>query len=109
LSKYPCCVHPVLPVDRVPESAPRGHSVVPSGTHGAYREDIVLPARSVVAAPADATDIEAAPLPMNGLTALQVLDQPDLDSGRVLAVTGAPALSAATWCRWPSRGPDRGR
>jgi NADPH2:quinone reductase len=63
--------------------------VVPSGTHGAYREDIVLPARSVVAVPPGATDIEAATLPMNGLTALQALDLLALDPGRVLAVTGA--------------------
>lgn len=63
--------------------------VVPSGTHGAYREDIVLPARSVVAVPAGATDTEAASLPMNGLTGLQVLDLLDLEPGRVVAVTGA--------------------
>jgi NADPH:quinone reductase-like Zn-dependent oxidoreductase len=44
--------------------------VVPTRTHGAYREDIVLPARSVVAVPAGATDIDAATLPMSGLTAL---------------------------------------
>jgi NADPH:quinone reductase-like Zn-dependent oxidoreductase len=60
-----------------------------SGTHGAYREDIVLPARSVVAVPAGATDVEAATLPLNGLTALQALDLLALDPGRVLAVTGA--------------------
>jgi NADPH:quinone reductase-like Zn-dependent oxidoreductase len=64
--------------------------VVPSGTHGAYREDIVLPARSVVVVPDGATDIEAATLPMNGLTALQTLDLLDLEPGRVLAVTGVP-------------------
>jgi NADPH:quinone reductase-like Zn-dependent oxidoreductase len=63
--------------------------VLPSRTHGAYREDIVLPARSVVAVPAGATDIEAATLPMNGLTALQALDLLALDPGRVLGVTGA--------------------
>jgi NADPH:quinone reductase-like Zn-dependent oxidoreductase len=64
-------------------------TVVWSGTHGAYREDIVLPARSVVAVPAGATDVEAATLPLNGLTALQALDLLALDPGRVLAVTGA--------------------
>jgi NADPH2:quinone reductase len=63
--------------------------VVASRTHGGYREDIVLPARSVVAAPAGATDIEAATLPMNGLTAIQALDRLALDPGQVLAVTGA--------------------
>jgi NADPH2:quinone reductase len=64
-------------------------TVVWSGTHGAYREDVVLPARSVVAVPAGATDVEAATLPLNGLTALQALDLLALDPGRVLAVTGA--------------------
>jgi NADPH:quinone reductase-like Zn-dependent oxidoreductase len=64
-------------------------TVVWSGTHGAYREDIALPARSVVAVPAGATDVEAATLPLNGLTALQALDLLSLDPGRVLAVTGA--------------------
>jgi NADPH2:quinone reductase len=48
--------------------------VVPTRTHGAYREDIVLPVRSVVAMPADATDIDATTLPMRGLTALQAVD-----------------------------------
>ena len=63
--------------------------VVPSGTHGAYREDIVLSARSVVAVPDGATEVEAATLPMNGLTALQTLDLLNLEPGRVVAVTGA--------------------
>src|SRR5919202_308121 len=43
--------------------------VVPSGAHGGYRENLVLPADSVVRAPKNATDVEAATLPMNGLTA----------------------------------------
>jgi NADPH2:quinone reductase len=43
--------------------------VVTKGSHGAYREQIVLDARSVVAAPAGTTHVEAATLPMNGLTA----------------------------------------
>src|ERR671929_1672596 len=34
--------------------------VVPTGSHGGYRESIVLPAGSVVRSPADATDVEAA-------------------------------------------------
>jgi NADPH:quinone reductase len=41
--------------------------VVPKGSHGAYREQIVLDARSVVHAPAGKTHPEAATLPMNGL------------------------------------------
>lgn len=63
--------------------------VVPSGAHGAYREDLVLPAASVARSPAGSTDAEAATLPMNGLTARLALDQLGLRPGQVLAVTGA--------------------
>lgn len=63
--------------------------VVPSGEHGAYRDEVVLPAGSVVLAPQGATEAEAATLPMNGLTARRALDLLDLRPGQVLAVTGA--------------------
>ncbi len=63
--------------------------VVNSGNHGGYRESIVLSADAVVRAPANATLIEAATLPMNGLTARQSLDQLALRPGQTLAVTGA--------------------
>lgn len=63
--------------------------VVPQGSHGAYREQIVLDARSVVRAPAGKTHAEAATLPMNGLTARQSLDLLQPSPGQVLAVTGA--------------------
>jgi NADPH:quinone reductase-like Zn-dependent oxidoreductase len=63
--------------------------VVPKGSHGAYREQIVLDARSVVHAPAGKTHAEAATLPMNGLTARQSLDLLGLSAGQVIAVTGA--------------------
>lgn len=63
--------------------------VVPSGQHGGYRADLVLPAESVVRIPNGASDIEAATLPMNGLTARAALDQLELRPGQVLAVTGA--------------------
>ena len=63
--------------------------VVPKGSHGAYREQIALDARSVVRAPAGKTHAEAATLPMNGLTARQSLDLLDLSPGQVIAVTGA--------------------
>ena len=49
--------------------------VIPRASHGAYRESIVLAADSVVRAPAGASHIEVATLPMNGLTARQSLDQ----------------------------------
>lgn len=63
--------------------------VVPSGQHGGYRTDVVLPAASVVRVPAGASDVEAATLPMNGLTARAALDQLGLQPGQTLAVTGA--------------------
>ncbi|MEI4270561.1 NADP-dependent oxidoreductase [Klenkia sp. LSe6-5] len=63
--------------------------VVPSGAHGGYREQIALPAASVVPVPAGASDAEAASLPMNGLTARLALDRMGLAAGQVLAVSGA--------------------
>jgi NADPH:quinone reductase len=63
--------------------------VVPNGSHGAYREQIVLDARSVVRAPAGKTHPEAATLPRNGLTARLSLDLLKLSPGEVIAVTGA--------------------
>ncbi|MEP9382255.1 NADP-dependent oxidoreductase [Nocardioides sp. KR10-350] len=63
--------------------------VVPSGTHGAYREEVVLPAASVVPVPAGASDAEAATLPMNGLTARLALELLGLEPGQVVAVSGA--------------------
>ena len=63
--------------------------VVPNGQHGAYREDLVLPADSVVRAPAGVSHAEASTLPMNGLTAKLALDKLALEPGEVLAVTGA--------------------
>ena len=63
--------------------------VVPKASHGAYREQIVLNARSVVPAPAGTSHLEACTLPMNGLTARQSLDLLGLSSGQTLAVTGA--------------------
>jgi NADPH2:quinone reductase len=63
--------------------------VVPHGSHGAYAERVVVPAESVVGVPAGATDVEAATLPMNGLTVRQALDLLDLQPGQTLAVTGA--------------------
>jgi NADPH2:quinone reductase len=63
--------------------------VVPSGAHGGYREDIVLPGDSVVRAPAGTDAVAASTLPMNALTARLALDQLGLQPGQVLAVTGA--------------------
>ena len=63
--------------------------VVPNAAHGAYREQIVLDQRAVVAAPKGTSHIEACTLPMNGLTARQSLDRLALQPGQVLAVTGS--------------------
>ena len=64
--------------------------VVPSGIHGAYREQIVLDQNAVVPAPAGCTHVEACTLPMNALTARMSVDLLGLQSGQVLAVTGGP-------------------
>ena len=63
--------------------------VVNRSSHGGYRESIVLPVDAVVRAPTGVTLVEAATLPMNGLTARQSLDQLSLRPGQTLAVTGA--------------------
>ena len=63
--------------------------VAPGGSHGAYREQIVLNARAVVPAPDNTSHVEACTLPMNGLTARLSLDLLGLKAGEVLGVTGA--------------------
>ncbi len=63
--------------------------VIPRGSHGAYRQSLVVAVDSVVRAPAGASHAEASTLPMNGLTARLTLDQLDLQPGQTLAVTGA--------------------
>ena len=66
---------------------------VVSGTHGAYADYLVVPADSVVRAPANARDVEAATLPMNGLTACMALDLLKLPTcGSVAVVGGAGAV-----------------
>jgi NADPH:quinone reductase-like Zn-dependent oxidoreductase len=63
--------------------------VIPSGAHGGYRENLVLPGDSVVRVPAGTDAVAASTLPMNGLTARLALDLMALQPGQVLAVTGA--------------------
>lgn len=63
--------------------------VVPKGTHGAYRQNLVLPAASVARAPEGTSHAEASTLPMNGLTARLSLDLLALEPGQTIAVTGA--------------------
>ena len=55
--------------------------VLPLGRRGAYAERVVVPSGSVVRSPAGASDVEAATLPMNGLTARACLDRLGLDRG----------------------------
>lgn len=55
---------------------------------GAQADAIVLDADAVAPAPVSWTPVEAATLPLNGLTALQALDTLALPSGTWLAVTG---------------------
>ncbi len=62
--------------------------VVTKAAHGGYREQISLDARSVVRIPKDVSFPEACTLPMNGLTARQVLDRLNLSPGQAIAVTG---------------------
>jgi NADPH:quinone reductase-like Zn-dependent oxidoreductase len=59
---------------------------VPLGTQA---DHVVLDADAVAAAPAGAAPVEAATLPLNGLTAVQALDRLDLARGGTLLVTGA--------------------
>jgi NADPH:quinone reductase-like Zn-dependent oxidoreductase len=59
---------------------------------GAQQELLVVPAASVVPIPDGASLIEAATLPMNGLTAMRGLDMLGLESGQTLAVAGGAGL-----------------
>lgn len=63
--------------------------VVTKASHGGYREQIVLNAKSVVLTPTGKSLVEAATLPMNGLTARRSLDLLALSAGQTLAVTGS--------------------
>jgi NADPH:quinone reductase len=61
--------------------------VRPAG--GAYAEHVVLPADWVVVAPSGSCHAESATIPMNGLTALDILEKLALSPGQTLGVTGA--------------------
>lgn len=63
--------------------------VVPFGPHGgSYAEQVVVPAASVVAAPAGASFPEASTLLLNATTARLALDALALDAGQTVAVLG---------------------
>src|SRR5699024_2222353 len=77
--------------------------VVPSGSHGAYAERIVVPADSVARIPAGSTLVEAATLPMNGLTARLALDTLNLPAGATIAVTGSAGRAGIRSAQSPGR------
>lgn len=63
---------------------------LPRGEHGgAYAELLVAAEDSIARVPANTDFATAATLPMNGLTALQILEVLDLQPEQTLAVTGA--------------------
>jgi NADPH:quinone reductase len=62
---------------------------------GGQQELLVVPAASVVPIPDGATLVEAATLPMNGLTATRGLEMLGLSAGDTLAVTGCAGLLAS--------------
>ncbi|HEY1972779.1 MAG TPA: NADP-dependent oxidoreductase [Pseudonocardia sp.] len=61
----------------------------PMTLRGGYCEYVVVPAESAVPAPANADNVAACTLPMNGLTARLALDKLALSPGATVAVTGA--------------------
>ena len=66
--------------------------IVPMGPHGGtYAEEIVTAEASVVRAPANATDAEAATLLLNGAAARLALSTLGLERGQTVAITGAGA------------------
>ncbi|MFB7471509.1 NADP-dependent oxidoreductase [Kitasatospora sp. NPDC056184] len=56
---------------------------------GGYADALVLDAAALAPAPEGVPAVEAATLPLNGLTAVQALDLLDLPAGATLLVTGA--------------------
>ncbi|WP_408021455.1 NADP-dependent oxidoreductase [Sinomonas humi] len=63
---------------------------LPNSQHGgAYVEYLVAPDDSIARIPGNTSIEEAATIPMNGLTATQILELLDLKPGQTLAVTGA--------------------
>lgn len=64
-------------------------AVKPHGSHGAYAEQVAVPAAAVTRIPDGTTLAAASTLPMNGLTARLALDTLGLPPGSVIAVTGA--------------------
>ncbi|KQO65167.1 NADP-dependent oxidoreductase [Curtobacterium sp. Leaf261] len=62
------------------------------GHGGAYVEQLVAPVDSIARIPAGTSFEEASTVPMNGLTAVQILEKAGLSQGQTLVVTGAAGL-----------------
>ncbi|WP_260217230.1 NADP-dependent oxidoreductase [Curtobacterium sp. PhB115] len=66
---------------------------LPLSTHGgAYVQELVAPVGSFTRVPRGTSLLAASTVPMNGLTALQILSLAGLSRGDTLAVTGAAGL-----------------
>jgi NADPH2:quinone reductase len=66
---------------------------IPMSEHGgAYAEYLIAPDDSIARVPADTSLERAATLPMNGLTAAQILQLMSLRPGQSIAVTGAAGM-----------------
>ena len=66
---------------------------IPMSEHGgAYAQYLVAPADSIAHIPANTSFEQAATVPMNGLTATQILDLMALRRGQSVAVTGAAGM-----------------
>ncbi len=63
-------------------------TLMPHGTLGAYADFVIVSARSIVPIPNNVSDVAAATLPMNGLTAMSALEKLAIPSGGTIGVTG---------------------
>jgi NADPH2:quinone reductase len=80
---------------------------LPLSEHGgAYVEYLVAPDDSIAHIPADTTLEQASTVPINGLTATQILELTSLRSGQTLAVTGDEQPSATDTFLTQSRETD---
>lgn len=62
------------------------------GHGGAYVQALVASVDSIARIPSGTSLEEASTIPMNGLTAVQILEKAGLSAGQTLLVTGAPGL-----------------
>ncbi|MBB6035168.1 NADP-dependent oxidoreductase [Phytomonospora endophytica] len=67
---------------------------------GSYAEYAALPARQVVATPANLGLVEAVTLPLNALTARRIVERLDLDAGRTLLVNAPRSAVGAYVAQW---------